>query len=68
MKKLVLVGLVSALLVGCTSASKMTKVNSNVKGLVYNSVASNYTPMLTTVSLLDFDDGSQANAARDKLT
>ncbi|HDR1860346.1 hypothetical protein ACFGYG_05985 [Pasteurella multocida] len=60
MKKLVLVGLVSALLVGCTSASKMTKVNSNVKGLVYNSVASNYTPMLTTVSLLDFDDGSQA--------
>ncbi|WP_143411962.1 hypothetical protein [Canicola haemoglobinophilus] len=48
------------LLVGCTTASKLTKVSSNVQGLAYNSVASNYTPMFTTASLLDFDDGSKA--------
>ncbi|WP_129582268.1 hypothetical protein, partial [Rodentibacter caecimuris] len=60
MKKLLLTGLACALLVGCMSASKMTKINSNVQGLAYNSVATNYTPMLTRASLLDFDDGSQA--------
>lgn len=46
--------------VGCQTADKVTKIKSQVEGSVYNSVASNFLPMLTTAMLLDFSDGSQA--------
>lgn len=46
--------------VGCHTADKVTKIKSQVEGSVYNSVASNFLPMLTTSMLLDFSDGSQA--------
>lgn len=46
--------------VGCQTADKVTKIKSQVEGSVYNSVASNFLPMLTTSMLLDFSDGSQA--------
>ncbi|VGM95203.1 Uncharacterised protein [uncultured Avibacterium sp.] len=59
MKKLVLIGLVSAVLAGCTSADRVSKVNSPVQGMVYNSVASTYTPMLTTASIASFPDDQE---------
>lgn len=59
MKKLVLVGLVSALLVGCTIADKETRVSSPVQGMVYNSVMSKYTPMPTAVSLSTYGNDQE---------
>lgn len=61
MRKLFLVGalIASFVLIGCQSAKRTTDVNSNVKGMVYNSVASNYLPRLTTVSLSELSDGRE---------
>lgn len=53
-----------AFLFGCIMPSKTSVVNSHVKGMVYNSVMSDYTNMLTTVSLMDFSDGKQALSYR----
>ncbi|HHE3463678.1 TPA: hypothetical protein ACPDJG_000596 [Pasteurella multocida] len=60
MKKIYTLGVLSALLIGCSTANNLTKINSSVEGLIYNSVASDYLPGLTSALLLDFDEGYQA--------
>lgn len=60
MRKIITLLFCGFVLTACQTADKITKLNSPVEGTVYNSVASDYLPMLTTAMLLDFSDGSQA--------
>lgn len=48
------------LLTACSMADRSTKITSQVQGLIYNDIASRYSPRLTQVFLEDFSDGSQA--------
>lgn len=59
MKKIFITIITTVFLLGCQTADKTTKIASNVKGMIYNDIASNYFPRLTIISLENFPGGKQ---------
>jgi hypothetical protein len=60
MRKIFLTALSCALLIGCSSANNVSKIPTDVKGMVFNNVASTYMERPTSAYLVDYPNGNQS--------